>query len=1790
MPHITNCSLVHSGREPGPCKLCGTHDLTKRYVHMCQKKDRLPAYYEYVKEHHSIEDDDCICRKCDAKLTAKFTRDSRLVSSCSTLSDCASVAQDPCVSISGSCFLSALHCDISCRVASVEPHKFKNCFKLWDSSKQPLPHSIDTKVTLCEHHYREYQKCVYDINCCICDKSLKYSKKFVNISPDKHDHFNLYIIEELNVEKEIDFESMIVCLSCYRSYNLFSKSTNFTLIHAQSDGFLVDCLQEFDEIDIKSVDVTNIDLFCFRMILAEVVNKFLTYKPLLLQSLYSEYCGHVSKLCNTLNISLNVDSENRARHDIRWIFKMLKSCLGSALHYWVPEGLKTGRMVYRVGTDFMRCAHSQLHGHKKSIDELQAVNKALQIKLDDLSESLQAMKKIECLDETLKITRQCIKSYVSSSVNSSELPDIRCFDVHDEIRKLDPVLWNFIYRLTANEIEEKELRRDVFNSWENSYLGIDDSCLRLFPRLFIASCIFNAQSSKCGQPLHLLLSDVLDKYSGSSTELLAISNRLGATVSKESLRRFISSRCIQLDKEPNLLSSDSFTVASFDNLDKNQKYAIVGTGANKSGFHGTTIQAVTPKPSVKHDFTYVPKPSESGDPDQSASDTCVKSVSRSIPSDLIKALREPGDNIGEPSNIKVNRFTRLSLDDFSISEVEKVAWDKHVSDLSAYCFSKSVLKTNHIVVPGLKAYLAYDCSQTEVSEFHSIAVLDETADSKATVELTLNILYGKFQVGTKINYLVVVGDGKSYDILIKLKSEYGNALDWVLPYPGDWHILKNLLPVFMKIYYDAGLKELAVKFHHGATLKVLTECTRFPMTHRFLSHVWEAMFRYQVESFMRSHRSPGVACFDNDFQKIISVILESADITVSRDCNGNLEGDIQDFKVWSSVLEQKDRFSMMLQGVQVEFDEWRKLSSEKSETFRFWDTFIHVDFMAYLGLYLAIREQNWDLRNASLKNLACLFTAFDRHNYMRMIPYHFADLLTFPVDVIHHFKAGCFAVSLSGDNFFSVALDEAHEMEINLKTKKAINTFSLPSLTAMTYYLPYRAESLHNLKVQLDIESGQSGKRKELSKSYIHSEEQTIFQYVENLKVSSLFVDDLVGGLHHIFTHTTASSDQADSLLRYRYYGSEDMNNYIQCFLIRVPDISVKQPHRKRRNLKTFSSPKVTVHKQKKEIKDNKTVISCLRKQIAFSKLSSEPVSDLDQFLALPRAICDAEGIPMKGQKSLSLHHFRSRYPDAFLSALPTEAGLTAVILEGMFMINSNPAPQHKNFGDYAKFIFDRWIVRSYKQFSASEIHVVFDHPNRHGCSPKDVERSRRDSSVQTSDPTVLSSVIHTGLSLPSSWRSFLANRENKRNLVNFLSYELLRLASPFFIEGSCTVITAGGFDDDNHDKALGISCLHVGIVEFAQLSGNHEEGDTRVWLHASQAAASRVVIYSPDTDTFFIGLPIVKSLKKSVFVQTKETPYEKTFIDMMSFLSLLSHDLSLQGIHHIESCIQMLYICSGCDFVSFFHGCGKKAFLDGFYQNAQFIAGDLNLSTHDETGLCSFYRLVASVYFAKHRPAFRPSASISELYNTIELGDGLESHTALVKIIREHMWERIQSEDNMLPNSDALQLHWDRSCWVAKYWKQAFDNSMHLEPIDKSGWIIKNTTVSVVWDSDVNIDKVEKTIKWYTKGCSCKSGCTTNRCSCKKSGFSVGGYCGPGCKCQNCKNIASCQNELPELFDELECFSDTELDACSDIDSDSNSDEGEDEVQIAPSHPSEEFQQYWDTFGFLTGELVPDL
>ena len=73
--------------------------------------------------------------------------------------------------------------------------------------------------------------------------------------------------------------------------------------------------------------------------------------------------------------------------------------------------------------------------------------------------------------------------------------------------------------------------------------------------------------------------------------------------------------------------------------------------------------------------------------------------------------------------------------------------------------------------------------------------------------------------------------------------------------------------------------------------------------------------------------------------------------------------------------------------------------ASKDDTCKFWINFILHDCQAYVGLYVAMRSGMWALRKASLKEICPLFTAFDRVNYMKILPQHFTEVLSLP-DVV----------------------------------------------------------------------------------------------------------------------------------------------------------------------------------------------------------------------------------------------------------------------------------------------------------------------------------------------------------------------------------------------------------------------------------------------------------------------------------------------------------------------------------------------------------------------------------------------------------------------------------------------------------------------------------------------------------------------------------------------------------------------------------------------------------------------
>ena len=140
-----------------------------------------------------------------------------------------------------------------------------------------------------------------------------------------------------------------------------------------------------------------------------------------------------------------------------------------------------------------------------------------------LSDQDTSLKNKFSLEDSLKMLKRHVKFYVSESIKStnSQSPDIMT-DLQIEISKIHPVLWNFIFRMTASEDEETMLRKDTFDR-EYHYVKCSPTqrnieSIIFFPRLFISSCIFNTFHSHCTQPLHILITDMVNKYSGSSSE------------------------------------------------------------------------------------------------------------------------------------------------------------------------------------------------------------------------------------------------------------------------------------------------------------------------------------------------------------------------------------------------------------------------------------------------------------------------------------------------------------------------------------------------------------------------------------------------------------------------------------------------------------------------------------------------------------------------------------------------------------------------------------------------------------------------------------------------------------------------------------------------------------------------------------------------------------------------------------------------------------------------------------------------------------------------------------------------------------------------------------------------------------------------------------------------------------------------------------------------------------------------------------------------------------------------
>lgn len=137
-----------------------------------------------------------------------------------------------------------------------------------------------------------------------------------------------------------------------------------------------------------------------------------------------------------------------------------------------------------------------------------------------------------------------------------------------------------------------------------------------------------------------------------------------------------------------------------------------------------------------------------------------------------------------------------------------------------------------------------------------------------------------------------------------------------------------------------------------------------------------------------------------------------------------------------------------------------------------------------------------------------------------------------------------------------------------------------------------------------------------------------------------------------------------------------------------------------------------------------------------------------------------------------------------------------------------------------------------------------------------------------------------------------------------------------------------------------------------------------------------------------------------------------------------MDNDPDLAGIprEKLAKVFQVLFILSGCDYVSF-SGLGKAVFMNVFYQYSTYITGgqeevclsDINGDTEIKKEFFSFIKLIGTLYFKKHLPAFVVLRNVQtpvQLYNTLTAKTTDTRHLQWYKEIRWIVSDRICSED----------------------------------------------------------------------------------------------------------------------------------------------------------------------------------
>ena len=491
-----------------------------------------------------------------------------------------------------------------------------------------------------------------------------------------------------------------------------------------------------------------------------------------------------------------------------------------------------------------------------------------------------------------------------------------------------------------------------------------------------------------------------------------------------------------------------------------------------------------------------------------------------------------------------------------------------------------------------------------------------------------------------------------------------------------------------------------------------------------------------------------------------------------------------------------------------------------------------------------------------------------------------------------------------------------------------------------------------------------------------------------------------------------------------------------------------------------------------------------------------------------------------------------------------------AVIIDGMPCLFLAPILGLKTFGDYVDFLLKRKVTKYFLE--CTEIHVTFDQPNIWGFNLKKKVQEERDAKKKQVHP-LKEDRIDRNTKIPckaGQWPGFLANREDKNKLVQFIGESIFELKDT--LEDQTSIIVGGCMPEN---KTFKVEKGNISVID--ELYCNHEEADTRIFAHAKWSSKPVLQLVAADTDILSILLLNFQHFSgKKVLLDQSDS---SKVIDVNALIDAINDDkdqdlmvLKQKGDISLPQFFGLIHPLIGSDILCSPRNFGPAWILKACIDFSEILfdkdQGVQCLGEENATNFDVYIRFILALFKKKYVNKIKRKP-LELLGRNANLEESLDD-------ARQELWMYTLENNTVIPSKECLVFRGKNLSFQLKIWMQATKPQITVPDPLSHGWEETAKGLRPIPETKENMQKQANVYDHVMKKCRCKkSQCKNGRCACCNSKTN----CTSFCECENCCNPFA--KEAKEPVEETDSEEEMEQEELEEPNDGSEIEEADDDV-----------------------------